>query len=64
MWRWLAAILHRDRAAFDLRSNALEAYRLLYAYKPSAAQADRILRLELNRGAAGCLERFGPEAGP
>lgn len=56
MWRWLAAIAGGGDAA-GLREEMREQYRFLYGHELTDKQIDRILRVDLNAGAAG-YERF------
>lgn len=52
-WKWLAMLLHPDRAAWPLRAEIADAYDWIYGQRPSEAQIDGILRLAVQADAAG-----------
>jgi iron complex transport system substrate-binding protein len=56
---WLYGVLHPDRAMPDLRARVGEAYQMLYGYRLSEVEIDRILRFDENGQSAHYLARFG-----
>jgi iron complex transport system substrate-binding protein len=52
-WMWLANLLHPEIFSFDLRKAIRGSFKELYAYEPSDADIDGILRLPIHASAAG-----------
>lgn len=52
-WMWLANLLHPELFSFDLRREIRGSFKELYAYDPSDADIDGILRLPIHISAAG-----------
>ncbi|MDR1463503.1 MAG: ABC transporter substrate-binding protein [Azoarcus sp.] len=56
---WLYGVLHPDRSMPDLRPRISETYLMLYGYRVSEAEIDRILRFDENGQSAHYGKRFG-----
>ncbi len=52
-WQWLSQLLHPTRFDWPLRDHIAQAYVQLYGYRPDAREIDAVLRVQLNKKAAG-----------
>lgn len=59
---WLFNVLHPQRAQPGLRGKIADAYWLLYRYRVTPADIDRVLRLDANGASARYRELFGSPA--
>jgi iron complex transport system substrate-binding protein len=52
-WQWLSQILHPEKFQWPMRDLIRSAYVQLYGMTPSNAQIDQLLRMDVNKKAAG-----------
>lgn len=61
-WRWLFTLFHPQQATPPLRQEIVSSYRNLYAYRPTAADIDAVLRLADNGDSRYYREKFAAAA--